>query len=298
MTIPGAVRPAVVAAVLLALAACAGRAGEPETPPAAPTVALPDDSDGSLVLQAEYTGGFVTPETTAARLPLASVYADGRMIVEGPVAAIYPGFAWPNVQVIDIGRDRVQELADRALAAGVAETDDLGMPPLADVPSTRFTLVTADETYVREVYGLTETAGMADSGLTEAQVAARADLRELLDDLTGLAVPEDGDPAPQPWTPEVVASIVRPYVASEADVEQGLVPEPVPWPGPQLPGQPVGPFPDLSCVTAVGDQATAVIDAAQDANMLTPWLSPDGTRWSVVFRPLLPEESGCKDLAG
>jgi hypothetical protein len=298
MTIRGAVRPALTAAVVLALTACAERAGEPGSPPAGPTAALPDDSDGTLVLQAEYTGGFVTPETTVARFPLASVYADGRLIVEGPVAAIYPGFAWPNVQVVDIGRDRVQQLADRALAAGVAETEDLGMPPLADVPSTRFTLVTADETYVREVYALTETAGMPDSGLTEAQEAARTDLRELLDELTGLAVPEDGDPAPQPWTPAVVAAVVRPYVASEADTEQGLVPQPVPWPGPPLPGEPVGPFPDLTCVTALGDQATAVIDAAQDANMLTPWLSADGGRWSVVFRPLLPEESGCEDLAG
>jgi hypothetical protein len=296
MRIMGALRPAVVVAVLLGLAACAEPGGAPGSPAASSTAPLPDGSDGTLVLQADRTGGFVLPGASAGRLPIASVYADGRVIVDGPVEAIYPGFAWPNVQVFDIGRERVQELADRALAAGVAETDDLGVPPLADAPSTRFTLVTADGTHVREVYGLTETVGMPDSGLTEEQEAARGELRGLLDELTGLAVLEAGDPPPESWTPTAVAAIARPYAASETDAEQGLVPEPVPWPGPALPGRPLGPVPDLTCVTAVGDEATAVIEAAQNANVLTPWLSPDGSRWSLVFRPLLPHEVGCEDL--
>jgi hypothetical protein len=297
MTIMNALRPAVVVAVLLGLAACAEPGGTPGSPDASATAALPEGSGGTLVLQADRTGGFVLPGANAGRLPIASVYADGRVLVEGPVAAIYPGFAWPNVQVIDIGRDRVQELADHALAAGVAETDDLGMPPVADVPSTRFTLVTATGTHVREVYGLTETVGMPDSGLTEEQEAARRELNDLLEELAGLAVQEAGDQAPDPWTPTGVAAIARPWTAPEEDIAQGLAPEPVPWPGPVLPGRPVGSFPDVTCVTAVGDQATAVIDAAQDANLLTPWLSPDGSRWSLVFRPLLPHEVGCEDLA-
>jgi hypothetical protein len=297
MTIMGAVRPAVVVAVLLGLAGCADPGSAPGSPGASSTAALPDGSGGTLVLRADQTGGFMAPASSAGRLPIASVYADGRVLVDGPVAAIYPGFAWPNVQVFDIGRDRVQELADHALAAGVAETDDLGMPPLADVSTTRFTLVTATGTHVREVYGLTEAVGLPDSGLTEEQEAARGELRDLLDELTGLAIQEAGDPPPESWTPTAVAALVRPYTASPEDAAQGLVPEPVPWPGPALPGRPIGPFPELTCVTAVGDEATAVIDAAQGANMLTPWLSPDGSRWSVVFRPLLPDEVGCQDLA-
>ena len=32
--------------------------------------------------------------------------------------------------------------------------------------------------------------------------------------------------------------------------------------------------------------------AAQQANQLTPWIS-GGRRFHVVFRPLLPDESGC-----
>ncbi len=291
MTIMRAFRPAVALALLLALTACGERSGDTSAPPVAE---LPADED-ALVLRVEHTGGFVPVEILAGRLPIASVYADGRVLVEGPVPAIYPGPAWPNVQVIEAGRDRVQELADRALAAGVAETADLGTPPVADVPSTRFTLVTDDGTHVREVYALTETIGMPDNGLTAEQEAARQELRELLDALTGLGV--SGDEAPQPWTPAAVAAIVAPWTASEDDIAQGLTPAPVPWPGPPLPGEPLGSLPDLTCVTASGDEATAVIEAARDANRLTPWSTPDGTLWSVLFRPLLPDETGCADLA-
>jgi hypothetical protein len=39
-----------------------------------------------------------------------------------------------------------------------------------------------------------------------------------------------------------------------------------------------------------------VLDAAGSANALTPWVASDGTRWSVTFRPLLPDEGGCTDL--
>jgi hypothetical protein len=38
-----------------------------------------------------------------------------------------------------------------------------------------------------------------------------------------------------------------------------------------------------------------VLAAAATANAATPWDS-GGTRWSVAFRPLLPDESGCADL--
>jgi hypothetical protein len=40
----------------------------------------------------------------------------------------------------------------------------------------------------------------------------------------------------------------------------------------------------------------AVLDAAARATASTPWVTADGTRWSVTFRPLLPDETGCADL--
>ena len=291
MTRAHAAVPAVLGLALL-LSACAE--GGPDTAAPSPGPALPDEP-AALVLQVEHTGGFVSPETTIGRLPMTSVYADGRVVSNGPVAAIYPGFAWPNVQVQQADPEQVQALVQRALDAGVADTADLGTPALADAPSTRFTAVTAGGTLVREVYAL----GMADDdpALTDAQRAARAELAELSAELTDLPqtlAPQDT--APGSYEPAAVAVLARPWTAPDGDPTVGppLDQPAADWPGPALPGEPVGP--DLGCAVATGDQARAVVEAARDANTMTPWVTGDGARWSVTFRPLLPHESGCADL--
>jgi hypothetical protein len=287
MTISGALRPAVAVAVLLGLAACGERGGT--ATPAPDTSTSERAPVEGLVLRAELVGGFVSPSVTAGRLPLVSVYADGQVLTEGPVAAIYPGPALPNVQEQHIDRGGVQDLVDRAVAAGVTETTDLGTPPVADAPSTRFTLVTASGTYVREVPALWE-APQEDSGLTPDQQAARAELSDFLTELQG--PPEGADSTP--YAPTAVAAIATPWV----DPQDGLSQPEMAWPGPALPGEPSGGLPDTSCVTATGDQAQALLTAAGSANAATPWITADGARWSVAFRPLLPDESGCADLGG
>jgi hypothetical protein len=287
MTISGALRPAVAVAVLLGLAACGERGGT--ATPAPDTSASERAPAEGLVLRAELVGGFVSPSVTAGRLPLVSVYADGQVLTEGPVAAIYPGPALPNVQEQHIDRGAVQDLVDRAVAAGVTETTDLGTPPVADAPSTRFTLVTASGTYVREVPALWE-APQEDSGLTPDQQAARAELSDFLTELQG--PPEGADSTP--YAPTAVAAIASPWV----DPQDGVPQPDLPWPGPALPGEPTGGLPDVTCVTAADDQAQALVTAAASADAETPWVTSDGARWSVAFRPLLPDESGCADLAG
>jgi hypothetical protein len=298
MTIMRAVRSTAVLLLVVGLAACAERPAPGAPPPGAapPTAAVPHD-DGTLVLRVGHVGGFTTPETQAARLPLVSVYADGRVIMEGPVAAIYPGPALPNLQVHHVDPEQVRQLVDRALAAGVAETADLGRPPVADASSTRFTLVTGGATHVREVYALgatppgppAEEPGRAPAGgLTAEQEAARAELSAFLDELTSGGLTGTSEP----YTPEALAVLATPW----SDPTDELEHRPVPWPGPSLPGEPVaGPF-ELSCLTVTGEQASTVLAAAREATALTPWLGEGGGRWSLTFRPLLPDESGCADL--
>jgi hypothetical protein len=283
MTILGALRPAVAIAALLALAACAEPGGTAAPTPT--TASGQPDEAGGLVLRVEYGGGFTTPALTAGRLPVISVYADGRMITEGPVPAIYPGPALPNLQVAELDPAAVQGLVDRALAAGVAETADLGMPPVADGLSTRFTLVTSGATYQRDVYALGETS--SGSGLTSEQVEARGRLSDLLS-----SMPAASGVGTSPYAADSVAAIVTPWV----DREDGLVQPERPWPGPPMPGVSTGGPSGVTCLTATGAEAQAVLEAAGTANANTPWTTPDGTRWTVVFRPLLPDENGCADL--
>ncbi|HEY0508119.1 MAG TPA: hypothetical protein VGD12_08620 [Blastococcus sp.] len=303
MTTIGTLRGTAVLLSVLAVAACAQRSdggSPPSGAPAPPGAELPGDP-ASLVLRVEYTGGFLPQESALTRLPSYSVYADGRLITDGPVAAIHPGAALPRLQVQVLDAATVQGLADRAMAAGVAQDSDLGRPPIADSPSTRVTLVTAEGTHVREVYALAGYVGEEDAlegALTAEQRTGRAQLRGLLTALGDLGqqpTPEEQVPA-EPYAAEAVAAIARPWSAPQGEAAQGSTPEPVPWPGPALPGEPTGGLPDLGCVTATGDEGAAVLAAARSANARTPWSTPDGARWSVSFRPLLPDESGCADL--
>ena len=50
------------------------------------------------MFRATWEGGFVTPESLLARLPIVVVYADGRVITQGPQIDIYPGPLMPNLQ--------------------------------------------------------------------------------------------------------------------------------------------------------------------------------------------------------
>jgi hypothetical protein len=319
---PRATWLALVLTVLLPATACAqrdpagavptasgappGQAAPTPSPPTAPsTPSAPAAPAPGPVIEVAHTGGFVTPELLASRLPLVSIHADGRVITLGPQIAVHPPPALPGLQVQHVDEDAVAVLVERALRAGVGDSADLGSPPVADLPSTRFTVRTPDETYVREVYALGAEAppgppggdrpGGTDDTLTPEQRAARAQLQTLAQELADPAsvLPEDAVGAQEVYVPEAVAGVVTEW----RDPQDGSEPRPVPWPGPPLPGEPLEPRLGLSCVLAAGEQARAVLDAAAAADALTPWVAEDGRRWSVALRPLLPHEEDCMDLA-
>lgn len=94
-----------------------------------------------------------------------------------------------------------------------------------------------------------------------------------------------------PYTPTAVAAFARAYVPGDPQLQR----DPVAWPGPPLPGEAVAP--GTGCTVATGDQATALVTAAQAADTLVPWTDGAST-WAVTFRPLLPDETGCADVTG
>ncbi|HET9517761.1 MAG TPA: hypothetical protein VFO77_08560, partial [Actinoplanes sp.] len=71
---------------------------------------------------------------------------------------------------------------------------------------------------------------------------------------------------------------------------------PVRWPGPKLPGAALGDGLGLGCVTVTGDRVAPLQAVALRADAATAW-SSGGKQWSVTFRPLLPDERDCTDLA-
>jgi hypothetical protein len=284
--------PAAAVALFL-LSACAATGASPVD------VGQSSPADDTLVLQVKQVGGFVATTTNVTRLPIVSVYADGRVLTEGPQIAIYPGPALPNLQVQRIDPSAVDALVDKAVAAGVKTGADMGQPGVADIPSTRFTVVTDSGTQTLDVVALRETSAELP-GLTAEQRAARAKLIVFLDDLTNLPAPTASAPAASApvepsgaYQPQVLAAVARPY-AAPADLPGSAAPA-VPWPGPALPGDTLGEGTELGCVAVSGAELAPVLAAAAKANAATAWSSA-GKQWSLTFRPLLPGENGCADL--
>ncbi|NLU78416.1 hypothetical protein HCA58_08495 [Micromonospora sp. HNM0581] len=289
MSIRRSGRLAVVPLLLLTSAACGQQSGgtgsgEADSPERS-------YSADAVVFRMEHTGGFVTPAMLATRLPTVSVYGDGRVITQGPVPLIYPGPALPNLQVGTISATEVEELLKTARGVGVGDPADLGTPPVADAPTTRFTILGDNGVQELEVYALAESGG-TQTGLTADQRSKRKTLREFADSLTAESGPLAAAPTDtQPYVPTAVAAVAEPW---GANAEAGEQPE-VAWPGPALPGGELGAGLGLGCVTATGDAAQQVLTAAATANAATPWVS-DGKRWTLTLRPLLPDETDCGDL--
>jgi hypothetical protein len=277
------------AAVLLLLASACGGGQEGSTdPPSADAGSIGPDT---VAIRVDHTGGFVPATQIPSRVPLVSVYGDGRVITEGPVPAIYPGPALPNVQQQKIPPGDVAALVRKALDAGVGSGADFGRPSVTDLPDTRFTVTTGEEVKRAEVYALEIVEEGPNAALTDAQRAARKKLTALMDELRDLptALGES-----ESYPVSSLAAIASAY--PEQNPPDVPAPTPVTWPGPPLPGEPVGSGGRIGCVTMTGDAAKAVLAAAANANAATPWTS-DGKAWSVRLRPLLPDESGCADLS-
>jgi hypothetical protein len=290
MTIAPGFRAAAAASLFL-LVACAQDGGDAAPPADAPAPRDPD----TVALRIDHTGGFLAPADSIARLPIVTIYGDGRAILQGPVPAIYPGPALPNVQVINISAADVDKLVARATGAGVGTAKDLGQPPVADAPSTRFTVDTEGGPATTEVYALSESGADTGSGLSADQVAARNKLRDLVtavNDLPGTLGIKAG--SEQPYEPAALAAIATPYVAPDP-ATVGKEQPAVAWPGPALPGTAVGKGLETGCVTVTGADTAKVLAAADKANAATPWTS-GGRKWTVNLRPLLPDETGCADL--
>jgi hypothetical protein len=270
------------AVALLFVTACGGDAiSDPPTNPG------PFDAD-TAVIRVDHVGGFVAVTEIVGRLPVVSVHGDGRVITEGPVPAIYPGPALPNVQQQKIPPERVGALVRMVLDSAVATDTDFGRPSVTDAATTRVTVTTSEGVRRLEVYALDLPTDDLDGGLTEAQRAARKKLTDLIAELQNQA-------ASEPYPVTALAAIASPY-PNPIPADLPSPPPAVAWAGPTLPGDAVGPGAVLGCVAVTGDAARAVLATAATANAATPWTS-GGRTWSLRLRPLLPDESGCADLA-
>jgi hypothetical protein len=289
---------AAAAVPLILLGACAQSAAggtatgsSPDAPSGAPESATAALGADALVLRTESSGGFVGAGVNLGKIPQVSVYGDGRVITEGPIPAIYPGPAMPNILVQQITPELVQALVQQGLAAGVRNGADLGQPGVADAPTTRITVVTAGGPQTVTAVALNE-AQAGDPRLTAAQRQARIKLAAFDKKLSGLPL-QQGMPQPTAYQPSRLAALSSPYTAPAGMPAAA----PKAWPGPALPGIDIGAATKAGCVVVSGGAKDSVLAAVKSANAATPWTS-GAAKWRIVFRPLLPDESGCAAVRG
>jgi hypothetical protein len=242
-----------------------------------------------LVLRWETSGGFVNPASLLGRVPSFSLYGDGTLVTEGARTEIYPGPALPPLLAQTISEDGIQAILAAARDAGLLDGNaTYPYPCVADVPDTVFTVNAGGRTSVVTATAL-GTGGTACAGSNEQ---ARGRLEAFLNKLGNLAswLPDGAVGTDHPYAPQALRIFVQPY-----QPDPSLKQRPVAWPGAEPLSSVDGTVEmpqGVSCGVVDGPDAETVLKAAASANELTPWTS-DGHRYSVVFRPLLPDESGC-----
>ena len=167
----------------------------------------------------------------------------------------------------------------------------MGSVGIADASTTVFTFTVDGVTHVTKVYALGMLSSEQPAGMSDAEFAARTRLGTFqgsLQDLrTTLPSGSDGDDAP--FTPSGLRLFVTDYRAG--DMKEPAVDWPLATPLSSTGGDP-SEHAGYACVAVTGADLDALLPLAQSANQLTPWRS-DGARFTVLFRPLLPDESGC-----
>jgi hypothetical protein len=275
-------------ALLLTLAACA------ETPvdPGAGGIDHSTASD-ALLVRISYEGGFVPVEWTYTNFAFYSLLGDGTLIVPGAQIEIYPGPALPAISSRQVSEAGIQSILEQAIAVIrniPADLNDLGSMNIADASTTVITVSAGGVDRTIRAYALSELTERPD-GMPEREYQARLSLQELVATLTG----------PTEWLPEGSLGPEGAYEASSARVFIGnyravddLEQDPKAWPlsaGLADFGEPIPPG-GMRCGVVEGEDWDTLLESATTANQLTPWTDA-GDRYSILFRPLLPDERGC-----
>jgi hypothetical protein len=284
------VRPAAATlALLLMLVACADAPVDPGAGDGIDHSPAPDH----VLVRLAFEGGFTPIEWTYTNFPIFALYGDGTLVLPGAQIEIYPGPALPAMSSRQIDEAGVQAILEESLDAieeAPANLDDLGFMGIADAHTTVITVSAGGVDRTIRAYALSELTERPE-GMPEEEYRARVRLQELVTRLGTL----------ETWLPEgslgpeaaYEASGARLFVAKYRKVD--LPQEPSPWPLEST----LAAFGDAAddlglyrCGVVEDADWTAVREAASRANQLTPWTDA-GTKFAILFRPLLPDENAC-----
>ncbi len=260
-----------LAAAAFTVVACGGSEGG---------VDIPSDPD-SPVLQVRSEGGFTTQEMNLGRGPTYTLMADGRLIFEGPVIAIYPGPLLPNYQMTRVTEEQMDELLTLVGEIGLpdmeSELDDSAMSSVADATTEVVTYWDEGGVHEYSVYGL----GIGPNH--NPATAATAELVETLSEVTfsGEAEEHVGDRV------RVISRVAQ--VAPDPGFEDIRA-----WP---LEGENPNQWTELNLGFTCKVFGPETIETFRDGTQVTQWLHPDpmidAPPFVLLVRPLHPGEPDC-----
>ena len=112
-----------ILALALVVAACGGdEAGDGST---TTSTTLPPTKAGERILEVRFEGGFAPVEFLFSQTPRFTLFGDGRLVFEGPTAAIFPGPLLPNLQVVDIGVEGLSDVLSAVAASGLPDVTEV-----------------------------------------------------------------------------------------------------------------------------------------------------------------------------
>jgi len=294
--------PTVVLLAALGVAACSSGGASAPSPAASPSteapsiapsptvgaIAHPTGAD-EIVLRYEDVGGFTPPEFQAGRLPYFTLYGDGRVVFQQTTAEVPPRddnvFVGPPLRTALLSEDEVQELLEYALADGglaVAKTDYQN-PMIADVPTAVFTINAANDSKTVSVVGLGMESQPGPDTIVLEQLAT---LGERLRDF------DQGGTLP---SEQYLAPAYRGVIFEQQGIEGVQVRE---WPWVDIQPSDFA-FPAdpnalrMGTRTLTPEEAAAVgVPGFENGILSGVYLrSPDGKTYSLVIRPLLPDDT-------
>jgi hypothetical protein len=245
----------------------------------------PPSSTSITELTITTSGGFVPWQFAAAALPEMTV-TDAKAIYLGPVPAIYPGPALPNVLTRSLDADALAAITKVLTDAKLdAPAIDYGTPNVTDLPGTTVQFTLGGKSFSQSAYALSYQDD--DTSLSQAQRAARATLRDALAKLTNLEALAPGHlGAEQPYKATSYETWGSKYV------DPGVTEEPqqpiIDWPHADI---------DLSSLAGGGPSciaADATVEATfAKANTMSVFRQGD-VLVQLIPRPMLPGETACK----
>lgn len=262
----------------------AGACGDPDPDLEAAKAEYPTGGD-AVVVRVSSGGGFVPLDLSLGHLPEFTLYGDGQLIWLDYEGGSSPTAALPALRTTVLNGEQIQALLDRAAQAGILDGDiDYGTPNITDVGGTTVTVNVDGVQHSTSAYAL----GFDDVTLTDQQHAARDRLEGFIDDVSAAATQ-----SAVPYAADAVAVFVFDYVPNDGG--DTADPPAIDWPFADLATIPGSGTTSTPCFTLTGDEVVPAVELAADATVNTPWVA-SGEQYHLVFRPLLPDESGCDDL--